>query len=95
MIALNNRYTLAEVSENSFEAWIKHYRYARAHQSRQTSMQDNNTDCLKAMYLPSRHNIRKFEETPIVKNLRKDEVSKKIESFFILHEDGTKWKFIE
>ena len=60
-----------------------------------TSMQDNNTDCLKAMYLPSRHNIRKFEETPIVKNLRKDEVSKKIESFFILHEDGTKWKFIE
>ena len=45
--------------------------------------------------LPSRHNIRKFEETPIVKNLRKDEVSKKIESFFILHEDGTKWKFIE
>ena len=52
-------------------------------------------DNLKTMYLPSRHNIRKFEETPIVKNLRKDEVSKKIESFFILHEDGTKWKFIE
>ena len=36
-----------------------------------------------------------FEETPTVKNLRKDEVSKKIESFFILHEDGTKWKCIE
>ena len=58
-----------------------HGGYGRAHQSRQTSMQDNNTDCLKTMYLPSRHNIRKFEEIPTVKKLRKDEVSKKLNHF--------------
>ena len=80
------------LSENPFEAWIKPYRYAKNQQSRQTSMQDNNTDCLiNTMYLPSRQNIRKFEEVPTVKNIKKDYFSEKIGSFFILHEDGMKW----
>ena len=56
-------------------------------------MQDNNTDCLNTMYLPSRQNIRKFEEVPTVKNIKKDYVSEKIGSFFILHEDGMKWRY--
>ena len=50
LIAKNEAYTLAEYSENSFENWIQHYRYATENQARQTSMSDNNTDCLRAMY---------------------------------------------
>ena len=58
-------------------------------------MLENNVDWLKAMYLPSRQDIRKFEEIKSVKKVREDEISKKIESFFILNEDGVKWSYTE
>ena len=87
LIAKNNAYTLAEVSENPFEAWIKPYRYARNNQARQTSIQHNNADCLKTMYLPSRQDIRKFEDTKSAKTLRDDDVSKTIQSFFYVKRD--------
>ena len=58
-------------------------------------MLDNNADCLKAMYLPSRQDIRKFDEIQSVTKQKEDEVSKKIQSFFILNEDGVKWTFSE
>ena len=69
--------------------------YARSYQARQTSMQENNVDCLKAMYLPSRQDIRKFEEVKSVKKFREDQVSKTIEDFFVLNEDGVTWRFNE
>ena len=58
-------------------------------------MLDNNADRLKAMYLPSRQDIRKFDEIQSVTKQKEDEVSKKIQSFFILNEDGIKWCFNE
>ena len=62
LIAKNEAYTLAEYSENSFENWILHYRYATVHLARQTSMPDNNTDSLRAMYAPTRHEIRQYHK---------------------------------
>ena len=93
LIANNEAYTLAEYSENSFENWILHYRYATQNQARQTSMSDNNTDCLRAMYLPTRHEIRQYQKASHTKDEEPNSISKKINSFFIVNEDGKKWSF--
>ena len=45
--------------------------------------------------LTSRQDIRKFEEVKSVKKFREDEVSKTIEDFFVLNEDGVTWRFNE
>ena len=93
LIANNEAYTLAEYSENSFENWILHYRYATQNQARQTSMSDNNTDCLRAMYLPTRHEIRQYQKASHTKDEEPNRISEKINSFFIVNEDGKKWSF--
>ena len=41
-----NDYTLAEISENSIEKFIKPYRYGTVNNARSTSIQDNHVDCL-------------------------------------------------
>jgi hypothetical protein len=92
LIARNGSYTLAEISENSIEKWIKPYRVVTDKNARQGSMQENNIDCLKYFYIQSRHDIRKFDK---VKKSKKenDDISKLIDSFFILNEDGKVWSF--
>ena len=86
---------MAEYSENSFENWIKHYRYTTVHQARQNSIRNNNIDCLRAMYLPTRHEIRQYHKVKPEKkeSLENSRISEKINSFFILQEDGKKWSF--
>ena len=37
--------------------------------------------------------MKKFEEVKSVKKFREDQVSKTIEDFFVLNEDGIKWRF--
>ena len=94
LIASNRGYTLAGVSENSVEKWIKPYRVVTLTNARQTKMQDNNTDCLRIMYLQTRQDIRKFDR--IMKTTEPDDdVSRKIDSFFIKNEDGKVWSFKE
>ena len=92
LIALYNGYTLAEYSENSIEKSIKPYRYVSENNARQTSFQENNIDCLKLMYLQSRQDIRQFENSK-KKRDNDDEISKLIDSFFILNEDGKVWSY--
>ena len=58
LIAKNNGYILAKVSENSFENWIKAYRDTTENHRRHTSIQDNNSDCLRTMWLHSKQDIR-------------------------------------
>ena len=92
LIASNRGYTLAGVSENSVEKWIKPYRKVTDTNARSTSMQDNNTDCLRVMYLQTRQDIRKFDK--VMKSVElDDDVSKQIDSFFIKNEDGKVWSF--
>ena len=94
LIASNRGYTLAGVSENSVEKWIKPYRVVTLTNARQTKMQDNNTDCLRLMYLQTRQDIRKFDK--VLKTTESDDdVSKQIDSFFIKNEDGKVWSFKE
>ena len=92
LIAGNDGYTMAEVSENSYEKWIKPYRYITVNNARQTSMQDNNTDCLRAMYLQSRQDIRQLDKAKKPRD-SDDEISKLIHSFFLKNEDGKVWSF--
>ena len=95
LIQRNGGYTMAEYSENSFENWIKHYRYVTVHQAKQTSIRANNIDSLRAMYLPTRHEIRQYHKVKPEKkeSLENSRISEKINSFFILQEDGKKWSF--
>ena len=91
LIALNNSYTLAEVSENSIEKFIKPYCYITVNNARSTSIQDNHVDCLRLMYC-SRYDIRQFDKRkkPMESD---DEISKLIDSFFILNEEGKVWSY--
>ena len=92
LIAGNDGYTMAEYSENSFEKWIKSYRYVTANNARQTNILDNDVDCLRTMYIQSRQDIRKLDKPKKPKE-RDDEISKVIDSFFIKNEDGKVWSF--
>ena len=95
LIAQNDGYTLAEVSENSVENWIKYYRDATENHARSTSMGANNTDCLRAMWLHTMHDIRQFDKPSKKPYKEDDEVTKIIHSFFEINEDGKKWSFRE
>lgn len=88
LIAGNDGYTMAEVSENPYEKWIIPYRYITVNNARQTSMQD----CLKAMYLQSRQDIRQLDKAKKPRD-SDDEISKLIDSFFLKSEDGKVWSF--
>ena len=66
--------------------------YISENLARQTSIQKNNIDCLKSMYLQSRQNIRKFEKSR-KKRDSNDEISNLIDSFFILNEEGKVWSY--
>ena len=92
LIAKNGGYTLAGVSENSFENWIKAYRDTTENHARQTSMQDNNCDSLRAMWLHSRQDIRQFDKHP-EKSQKDNRLTPIIYDFFIINEDGKKWSF--
>ena len=61
LIALNGSYTLAEISENSFEKWIKPYRYISVNNCRQSSISEENVDSLRLTYLQS-YDIRQFDK---------------------------------
>ena len=82
------------MSENSVEKWVKPYRKVTITNARSTSMQDNNTDCLRVMYLQTRQDIRKFDKVAKSTEID-DDVSKLIDSFFIKNEDGKVWSFKE
>ena len=60
--------------------------------ARQGSMFENNIDCLKYFYIQSRHDIRIFDK-PKKSKKENDDISKLIDSFFILNEDGKVWSF--
>ena len=79
LIALNESYSLAEVSENSIEKIIKPYRYITANNARQTSMAQNNIDCLRALYLQTHQDIRQLDK-PKKSRESDDEISKLIDS---------------
>ena len=84
------------MSENSFEKWIKEYRDTTENHGRHTSIEDNNADCLRAMWLHSRQDIRKFDKSFVRKQNDSDlnkELTKEIHGFFIINEDGKKWSF--
>ena len=98
LIAMNNGYSLAEISENSLEALIKHYRYVTKHMARQSSFVENTQDCLKTLYILSLYKMRQHEKITS-KALKNDEMSEKIRDFF---ENGNsasvndiKWKVPE
>ena len=55
-------------------------------------MSDNNIDCLRLMYLQSRQDIRQFDKTKKPRE-SDDEISKLINSFFILNEEGKVWSY--
>ena len=96
MIGRNDGYTLAEVSENSFEKWIKEYRDTTENHSRQTSIDDNNSDCLRAMWLHTRQDLRHFDKHSANKQDGSEmtkELTREIHDFFIINEDGKKWSF--
>ena len=92
LIAKNDGYTLAEVSENSFENWILTYRDTTDNHARQTSMLDNNSDCLRAMWLHTRQDIRKLDKHS-EKKRDDNHLTKTIHDFFEIYEDGKKWSF--
>ena len=92
LIAKNEGYTLAGVSENSFENWIKAYRDTTDNHARQTSIQDNNCDSLRAMWLHTRQDIRQFDKHS-EKNQKDNYLTQIIHDFFIINEDGKKWSF--
>ena len=56
-------------------------------------MQENNSDCLRAMWLQSRQDIREYEKQPKSKHDENEEIIKTIHDFFIVLEDGQKWSF--
>ena len=83
---------LSYIILNSIEKWIKSYRYITVNNARQTSMQDNNTDCLRAMYLQSRQDIWQLDKAKKPRD-SDDEISKLIDSFFLKSEDSKVWSF--
>ena len=96
LIAGNGGYTLAEYSENSFENWIKQYRDTTDNHARQTSMEDNNIDSLRAMWLHSRQDIRQFDKhSKKNRDDEDDEITKTIYAFFEINEEGKRWTFSE
>ena len=96
LIAKNGGYTLAEYSENSFENWIKAYRDTTDHHARQTSMQDNDVDSLRAMWVHSRQDIRQFDKHSKKSQVDEDDlITKTIHGFFEVNEDGRNWSFSE
>ena len=95
LIARNGGYTLAEYSENSFENWIKKYRDTTDNHARQTSMEDNNIDSLRAMWLHSRQDIRQFDKHSKKNRDDDDEITKTIYAFFEINEEGKRWTFSE
>ena len=56
-------------------------------------MSDNNVDCLRVMYLATRHEIRQCDKVSHTKDQEPNSISEKINSFFIVNEDGKKWSF--
>ena len=92
LIAKNEGYTLAEVSENSFEKWIKEYRDTTDNHARQTSIKDNNCDSLRAMWLHSRQDIRQLDKHS-EKKQKDNYLTQIIHDFFIINEDGKEWSF--
>ena len=70
-----------------FVCLIKHDNHAR-----QTSIQDNNCDSLRAMWLHSRQDIRQFDKHP-QKSKKANHLTQIIHGFFIINEDGKKWSF--
>ena len=53
---------------------------------------DNNSDCLRAMWLHTRQDIRKLDKHSEKK--RDDNyLTKTIHDFFEIYEDGKKWSF--
>ena len=81
-----------EVLENSFENWMKHYRDTTDYHARNTSMEDNDIDSLRAMWLHTRQDIRQFDQKP-KKKQEDNDLTKEIHDFFIINEDGKKWSF--
>ena len=55
-------------------------------------MSDNDIDCLRAMWLHTRQDIRQFDQQP-KKKQEDNELTRKIHAFFIINEDGKKWTF--
>ena len=92
LITKNDGYTLADYTENTFENWIKSYRFTTDNQARQFGIKENNIDCLNTLYLASRQDVRRND---LVKPKKKknDRISVKINSFFIKKEEGKRWKF--
>ena len=92
LITKNDGYTLADYTENTFENWIKSYRFTTDNQARQFGIKENNIDCLNTLYLASRQDVRRND---LVKPKKKknDHISVKINSFFIKKEEGKRWKF--
>ena len=79
--------------ENTIEKCIKEYRDITAHHACQRSMQENNSDCLRAMWLQSRQDIREYEKHQKSKHDENDVITKTIHDFFVVLEDGKKWSF--
>ena len=65
------------------------YRDTTDHHARQTSMSDNNIDCLRIMWLYSKQEFRKHSE----KKHENNRLTETIHDFFIINEDGKKWSF--
>ena len=80
------------IAKNSFENWIKAYRDTTENHARQTSMEDNNCDSLRAMWLHTRQDIRQFDKHP-EKSQKDNPLTQTIHDFFIINEDGKKWSF--
>ena len=82
LLAKNEGFSLAEVSENSFEALIKEYRYISSNMARPSSFSENSADCLKALYIRSTSKLRKYDEPTKKKYRAFSEEADLIASFF-------------
>ena len=83
LLAKNEGFSLAEVSENSFEAFIKEYRFITSNMARPSSFAENSADCLKVLYILSSSQIRAYDE-PTKKTERSfNEEAALIASFFV------------
>ena len=83
LIRKNHGYSLAEISENAFENFIKHSRYMTNETSRQTSFLDNAEDTMKAMYILSSYCMRKYVPHVRENFLGDDPESQQIRGFFV------------
>jgi hypothetical protein len=57
-------------------------------------MPENNTDSLRAMYAPTRHEIRQYHKVSHTKDQEPNRISEKINSFFIVNEEANRKIFI-